>query len=70
MATTKTAAGTKLTCLQVVRNNLLVILTFVGAAVGFAVGFGVRATDPSRDALMWLGESALFLFFFLSVFVA
>ncbi|KAL5006971.1 hypothetical protein ScPMuIL_015777 [Solemya velum] len=42
-------------CLQIVRSNLLVILTLAGAVVGFAVGLSVRTTHPSFNVLMWLG---------------
>ncbi|XP_069133834.1 excitatory amino acid transporter 1-like isoform X1 [Argopecten irradians] len=42
-------------CVEVVKDNLLVVTTLLGVAVGFAIGFGVRATNPSDDDLMWLG---------------
>ncbi|KAK6192172.1 hypothetical protein SNE40_003690 [Patella caerulea] len=39
----------------VLRNNLLVILTVLGAIVGFALGVGLRETELSQDAIIWLG---------------
>lgn len=36
-------------------DNLLLVLTLVGVILGFAVGFGFKAADPSPDALMWIG---------------
>ncbi|XP_033753486.1 excitatory amino acid transporter 1-like [Pecten maximus] len=42
-------------CGEVVKDNLLVVTTLLGVAVGFAIGFGVRETKPSDDDLMWLG---------------
>ncbi|KAK7484827.1 hypothetical protein BaRGS_00023870 [Batillaria attramentaria] len=37
------------------KENAVLLLTFIGVVVGFAVGFGVRELDPSPDALMWIG---------------
>lgn len=48
-------SGAKMKCLDVVRTNLLVILTMVGVAFGFAVGFLAREFNPSASALMWIG---------------
>lgn len=48
--------GRNFPCLQVFRNNLLVILTVLGVIFGFIIGFGVRAASPSEDALIWTGE--------------
>ena len=42
--------------LRVFRKNLLVLLTVVGVVVGLAVGFGIRETIPSQDAILWIGE--------------
>ncbi|XP_076114773.1 putative sodium-dependent excitatory amino acid transporter glt-3 isoform X2 [Mytilus galloprovincialis] len=42
-------------CKQIIVSNLLVILTFIGAAVGFGLGIGVRQFSPSESALMWIG---------------
>ncbi|OWF50777.1 putative sodium-dependent excitatory amino acid transporter glt-3 [Mizuhopecten yessoensis] len=42
-------------CVSVIKDNLLVVTTLLGVGVGFAVGFGVRATNPTDDDLMWLG---------------
>ncbi|XP_063399933.1 excitatory amino acid transporter 3-like [Mytilus trossulus] len=36
-------------------SNLLVILTFIGAVIGFGIGIGVRHFSPSESALMWIG---------------
>ena len=48
-------------CLQILKSNLLVILTFIGAAVGFGIGIGIREYSPSDNALMWIGKKiALF----------
>ncbi|XP_048730322.2 excitatory amino acid transporter 1-like isoform X3 [Ostrea edulis] len=48
-------AETKMNCLQLVKSNLLVILTMIGVALGFGAGFLAREFDPSSDALMWIG---------------
>ncbi|CAC5409715.1 unnamed protein product [Mytilus coruscus] len=42
-------------CKQIIVSNLLVILTFIGAAIGFGIGIGVRQFSPSESALMWIG---------------
>ena len=44
-------------CGQILKANLLVVLTFVGAAVGFGIGIGVRQYSPSDDILMWIGKT-------------
>lgn len=36
-------------------NNLLLVLTLVGVVMGFLIGFGARQTNPTENALMWLG---------------
>ncbi|XP_060600908.1 excitatory amino acid transporter-like [Ruditapes philippinarum] len=36
-------------------NNLLLFSTLIGVAFGFLVGFAVRISQPSENALMWLG---------------
>ncbi|KAL5008700.1 hypothetical protein ScPMuIL_014281 [Solemya velum] len=36
-------------------NNLLALLTVIGVAVGFGIGFAVRAADPSEDGIIWTG---------------
>ena len=41
-------------------DNMLLVSTIVGVFVGFGLGFAVRTTHPSEDALMWLGEDYLF----------
>lgn len=38
-----------------IKNNLMLILTFGGIIAGFALGFGIRETQPSKDVLMWIG---------------
>ena len=38
-----------------VQRNLLLLLTIVGVLVGFGIGFGVRPTNPSTTAIMWIG---------------
>ncbi|KAL4219748.1 hypothetical protein ACF0H5_020162 [Mactra antiquata] len=40
---------------KVLRRNLLLFLTLVGAFLGVGIGFAVRTTQPSNNALMWLG---------------
>ncbi|XP_053405000.1 excitatory amino acid transporter-like [Mercenaria mercenaria] len=40
---------------NVILNNLLLFSTILGVGVGFIVGFAVRETHPSENALMWLG---------------
>ncbi|XP_052066155.1 excitatory amino acid transporter 1-like isoform X3 [Mytilus californianus] len=42
-------------CLEIVKANLLVLLTLVGAAVGFIIGVVVRNTNPTDSTLMWVG---------------
>lgn len=39
-----------------VKHNSLLILTLVGVIVGFGIGFGVRTSNPSDTALMWIGK--------------
>jgi len=49
-----------MTCLRVRRaakQNLLLILTLVGVALGLGIGFAIRGASPSEDVLMWLGTS-------------
>lgn len=53
-------SGAKMKCLDVVRTNLLVILTMVGVAFGFVVGFVAREYNPSASALMWIGKYIYF----------
>lgn len=43
-------------CKRFFKSNLLVILTFLGAAVGFGIGIGVREYSLSDSALMWIGK--------------
>ncbi|CAG2211784.1 EAAT2 [Mytilus edulis] len=43
-------------CLEILKANLLVLLTLVGAAVGFIIGVVVRNTNPTDSTLMWVGE--------------
>ncbi|VDI07833.1 Hypothetical predicted protein [Mytilus galloprovincialis] len=42
-------------CLEILKANLLVLLTLVGAAVGFIIGVVVRNTNPTDSTLMWVG---------------
>ncbi|KAH3884131.1 excitatory amino acid transporter 1-like [Dreissena polymorpha] len=42
-------------CFGLIKQNLLVILTFVGVGVGFLIGFLVEPHRPSQSALMWIG---------------
>ncbi|VDI07835.1 Hypothetical predicted protein [Mytilus galloprovincialis] len=42
-------------CLEIVKANLLVLLTLVGAAIGFIIGVIVRNTNPTDSTLMWVG---------------
>lgn len=48
-------------CKQIIVSNLLVILTFIGAAVGFGLGIGVRQFSPSESALMWIGKTISYI---------
>ncbi|XP_045176027.2 excitatory amino acid transporter 1-like [Mercenaria mercenaria] len=42
-------------CLWWLRQNLLVILTFIACGIGFLIGFLVAHEDPSPSAIMWIG---------------
>ncbi|XP_002737559.1 excitatory amino acid transporter-like [Saccoglossus kowalevskii] len=43
-------------------NNLLLILTMIGVAVGFILAFTVAPLNPSLDAIIWIGMAGeLFL---------
>ena len=44
------------------KGNVLMILTLVGVALGFAIGFGIRPLNPSTDALLWIGKSCIMAF--------
>lgn len=48
-------ADSKAKCLEIVKANLLVLLTLIGAAVGFLIGIAVRNTHPTESTLMWIG---------------
>ncbi|GFO22671.1 amino acid transporter [Plakobranchus ocellatus] len=37
------------------KENSLILLTLVGIAVGFALGFGLQNLDASPDLLQWIG---------------
>lgn len=39
----------------VIMNNLLLVLTLLGVVLGYFIGFGTRKTNPTKNALMWLG---------------
>jgi len=52
----------KRSCLQLLKENLLVVTTLLGAAVGFSIGFGVRSLQPSEDAIMWIGKYDILLY--------
>lgn len=41
-------------------DNLMLILTFAGILVGFSLGFGIREANPSKDALLWIGNTFIF----------
>ena len=45
----------KTKCLDLLRRNLLVILTLIGVAVGFTAGFILAPKVPSHSALLWIG---------------
>jgi len=53
-------AVTKAKCLQIVKANLLVLLTLIGAAIGFMIGIAVRNTHPTESTLMWIGKLTYF----------
>lgn len=40
---------------NVLLKSLLLVLTLLGVVLGFVLGFAVRETQPSENALMWLG---------------
>ncbi|XP_064596700.1 excitatory amino acid transporter 2-like [Liolophura sinensis] len=42
-------------CKSFLRSNALLLLTLLGVAVGFALGFALRPTNPSSDARVWIG---------------
>ena len=39
-----------------VRRDGLMLLILIGMVLGFAIGFGIRELNPSKDALMWIGK--------------
>ncbi|XP_076471553.1 excitatory amino acid transporter-like isoform X3 [Babylonia areolata] len=42
-------------CRGFLRDNLLVLLTVLGALMGSGVGLGVRALQPSAEVVLWIG---------------
>ena len=42
-------------CKKVLRDNILLILSFAGVALGFLVGFSLRSVKLTPSAIMWLG---------------
>ena len=42
-------------CAQVLRQNLIVLLTVLGVGVGLLIGFLVAPHDPSPSAVLWMG---------------
>lgn len=42
-------------CAAIIRQNLLVVLTLLGAAAGFIIGFAVRQYRSSDSAILWIG---------------
>lgn len=57
------AIGDKQKCVALLKSNLLVTLTLFGAIIGFTIGFAVRSLQPTKDALMWIGESFISCFY-------
>ncbi|KAM7541628.1 hypothetical protein Aperf_G00000034233 [Anoplocephala perfoliata] len=42
-------------CLRFLANNWFMLATLIGVGIGFAIAFGVRATNPSEVAITWIG---------------
>ncbi|VDM00658.1 unnamed protein product [Schistocephalus solidus] len=42
-------------CLSCLHENLFMICILAGVLVGFALGFGLKAANPSQDAIVWIG---------------
>ena len=42
-------------CANVLRQNLIVLLTVLGVGVGLLIGFLVAPHDPSPSAVLWMG---------------
>ncbi|KAM3176073.1 hypothetical protein ACTXT7_007239 [Hymenolepis weldensis] len=36
------------------KDNLFTILTLIGVAGGFGIGFGVGTLNPSQEAITWI----------------
>ena len=41
-------------CARCFANNWFMLATILGVAVGFAIAFGVRATNPSELTTTWI----------------
>uniref|UniRef100_A0A0X3NW87 Amino acid transporter n=1 Tax=Schistocephalus solidus TaxID=70667 RepID=A0A0X3NW87_SCHSO len=41
-------------CLGCLHENLFMICILAGVLVGFALGFGLKAANPSQDAIVWI----------------
>ena len=44
-------------CVRFMKDNIIMMLTFLAVVLGFAIGFGLREVDLSDDALTWIGRS-------------
>lgn len=44
-------------CVGVIRQNLLVILTIIGAGLGFMIGFVCQPKHLSISELIWIGKN-------------
>nr|VZI11300.1 unnamed protein product [Spirometra erinaceieuropaei] len=42
-------------CLTCLRDNAFTLATLGGVCVGFAIAFGVKAANPSAEAVTWIG---------------
>ena len=41
---------------RVFKEHAPIIMTLVGALLGFTIGFAVRTLEPSATALLWIGQ--------------
>nr|VZI16241.1 unnamed protein product [Spirometra erinaceieuropaei] len=46
-------------CLTCLRDNAFTLATLGGVCVGFAIAFGVKAANPSAEAVTWIGMPGL-----------
>lgn len=52
----KTHAEDKNKCLEFLKKNWFMLSTILGVGVGFAIAFGVRATNPNEVTITWISK--------------